>query len=65
MPEGYYRDVVKELQALGYELAKGGKGSHEKWIKQGKPRPILVPRNLDSRHTANAILKDAGSQRKF
>ncbi len=65
MPEGYYRDVVKELRANGYELAKGGKGSHEKWVKAGRPTPVLVPFNLKSRHTANAVLKDAGSTKKF
>ncbi|MDE2446342.1 MAG: type II toxin-antitoxin system HicA family toxin [Alphaproteobacteria bacterium] len=65
MPEGFYPDVFKELRSLGYELSKGGKGSHEKWSKPRKPRPILVPFNLVSRHTANAILKDAGSTKKF
>lgn len=65
MPEGYYREVIKELRALGYEMVKGGKGSHEKWIKNGRPTPILVPFNFKSRHTANATLKDAGSTKKF
>jgi len=65
MPEGFYKVTIKELRTLGYELSKGGKGSHEKWLKAGKSKPILVPHNLKSRHTANAILKDAGSTKKF
>jgi predicted RNA binding protein YcfA (HicA-like mRNA interferase family) len=65
MPKGFYKEVTKELNNLGYQLSKGGKGSHEKWIKQGNPAPILVPFSLNSRHTANAILKDAGSNKKF
>jgi predicted RNA binding protein YcfA (HicA-like mRNA interferase family) len=65
MPEGYYREITSELRTLGYELSKGGKGSHEKWVKSGRPKPVLVPFNVKSRHTANAILKDAGSTKKF
>ena len=65
MPEGYYRQIISELRALGYELSKGGKGSHEKWVKSGRPKPVLVPFNVKSRHTANAVLKDAGSAKKF
>ncbi len=65
MPEGFYKDTIKALRAAGYELAKGGKGSHEKWFVTGNPKPLLVPFNLNSRHTANAILKDAGSTKKF
>ncbi len=65
MPEGFYKDTIKALRAAGYELAKGGKGSYEKWVKTGRPIPILVPHNLNSRHTANAILKDAGSTKRF
>ena len=61
MPNGFYRDVIKEVQSLGYGQGKGGKGSHEKWLKAG----ITVPFNLTSRHTANSIMKDAGSTKKF
>jgi predicted RNA binding protein YcfA (HicA-like mRNA interferase family) len=65
MADGYYRELIIELRSLGYELSKGGKGSHEKWVKSGRPKPVLVPFNVKSRHTANAVLKDAGSTKKF
>jgi predicted RNA binding protein YcfA (HicA-like mRNA interferase family) len=65
MADGYYRELIIELRSLGYELSKGGKGSHEKWVKSGRPKPVLVPFNVKSRHTANAVLKDAGSSKKF
>ena len=65
MPEGFYRDLTKELKALGFSQIKGGKGSHEKWFKLGMDDPLIVPFKLMSRHTANAILKDAGSKKKF
>jgi predicted RNA binding protein YcfA (HicA-like mRNA interferase family) len=64
MSEGFYRDLVKELKALGYAYADHAKGSHEKWKAAGRDI-LIVPRNLDNRHTANGILKKAGSTKKF
>jgi predicted RNA binding protein YcfA (HicA-like mRNA interferase family) len=29
MPYGFYRDVIKELKALGYAYADHARGSHE------------------------------------
>jgi predicted RNA binding protein YcfA (HicA-like mRNA interferase family) len=64
MSEGFYRVVAKELKALGYAYADHAKGSHEKWKAEGRDI-LIVPRNLDNRHTANGILKKAGSTKKF
>ena len=64
MAEGYYRDLTKELKLLGYSYADHAKGSHEKWRAPGR-QAVIVPRNLDKRHTANAILKKVGSTKKF
>lgn len=55
---GYYPVVVRELRQAGFYQVSGGKGSHEKWT-DGR-RMVTVPFNCKSRHTANAILKDAG-----
>lgn len=63
MPQGFYRDVIKELKVLGYVYADQAKGSHEKWTAEGRDI-LIVPRNLDNRHTANGILKKAGSAKK-
>ena len=60
MVQGYYAAVIKALKELGFEYLQNSKGSHEKWRK-GKVT-VTVPRNLMSRHTANGILKDAGSK---
>jgi predicted RNA binding protein YcfA (HicA-like mRNA interferase family) len=62
--QGYYAAVVKELKQLGYRFHASAKGSHEKWIGPSG-QLMIVPRNLQKRHTANGILKDAGSPRKF
>ncbi|HTO33582.1 MAG TPA: type II toxin-antitoxin system HicA family toxin [Pararhizobium sp.] len=64
MAEGYYKVVCDILQALGYEYQTNAKGSHEKWRSRETGKLVLVPHNLKSRHTANAILKTAGSNRK-
>ena len=46
-------------RAAGCEREKGGQGSRERWSCKDKPT-LIVPRGLKSRHTANAIPKDAG-----
>ena len=65
MVSGYYSIVCEIITQLGYEYLTNAKGSHEKWRSSKTGRILLVPRNLMSRHTANAILKDAGSTRKL
>lgn len=64
MSKDFYREVIKELKALGYSYADQAKGSHEKWRAPGQ-QTLIVPRNLDQRHTANGILKKSGSTKKF
>jgi predicted RNA binding protein YcfA (HicA-like mRNA interferase family) len=58
--DGYYKVVVKELRRLGFAYDRNAKGSHERWINAAG-QLLIVPRNLTKRHTANGILKDAGS----
>lgn len=61
MVDGYYSAVTKELRRLGFRYDTNAKGSHEKWVDDAGTI-LIVPRNLMSRHTANGILKDAGSK---
>ena len=60
MPDGFYKDVRSILLSLGFKYLTNAKGSHEKWRSEETGKILLVPHNLKSRHTANAILKDAG-----
>lgn len=60
----FYNIVTKEISKLGFEYWKNAKGSHEKWKCLNTGKILLVPYNLKSRHTANAILKSAGSVKK-
>lgn len=62
---GFYKTVTDELARLGFERVKGGKGSHEKWRSKFTQEGLIVPWNLKSRHTANGILKDAGSDKRL
>lgn len=64
MPEGYYQAIAKILYGLGFRHESNAKGSHEKWVN-ADGLTLIVPRNLKSRHTANGILKNAGSQRRL
>ena len=64
MPKTFYRDVVREVRKLGWERVAGGKGSHERFTKEGKKRKLTIPFNLYSRNLANAILRDAGSSKR-
>ena len=64
MPKGFYRDIAKLLSTHGFQVVKGGKGSHEKW-RDVDGLTVIVPRNLYSRHTANAVLREAGINRKL
>lgn len=59
---GYYAQVVAVLQRYGFALARQ-KGSHQTW-KNGA-HSVTVSTNCDSRHTANAIMKQAGIDQRF
>lgn len=65
MPSGFYKDLIKELVRMGFKFERQTKGSHEKWRNEETMISVNVPFNLGSRHTANTILKDAGSSKKF
>ncbi|GGD14086.1 type II toxin-antitoxin system HicA family toxin [Aquisalinus flavus] len=65
MPSGYYKDIIKILRQLGYEYERNAKGSHEIWVHPDTGQKLVVPRSTKSRFTANAILKDAGSDKSL
>jgi predicted RNA binding protein YcfA (HicA-like mRNA interferase family) len=60
---GYFNQVCELLRQHGWAFYKPGKGSHQKWKKDEVI--ILVPFNCYSRHTANAVLRDAGIDHKL
>jgi predicted RNA binding protein YcfA (HicA-like mRNA interferase family) len=60
---GYEKQVKDILKQNGWQLLRHGKGSHDIWT-DGK-RCVSVNHECRSRHTANAIMKDAGIKHKF
>jgi len=56
----YGDEVRKILQKNGCYRYRQGKGSHEIWRSPISQRYFAVPVKILSRHTANAILKQAG-----
>jgi hypothetical protein len=56
-----YTARVKEiLRDLGCRFDRNGKGDHEIWFSPINNRKFPVDHDIRSRHTANAILKQAG-----
>ncbi|MEO1749298.1 MAG: type II toxin-antitoxin system HicA family toxin [Pseudomonadota bacterium] len=60
----YYKALTKALSKAGFSYLRAAKGSHEVWQQTQTGRKVIVPHNLKSRHTANAILKSAGIEHK-
>jgi predicted RNA binding protein YcfA (HicA-like mRNA interferase family) len=56
------RDILK---ANGCTFLRQGRGSHEVWTSPAASKPFTVPVKIESRHTANGILKDAGLPKRF
>jgi predicted RNA binding protein YcfA (HicA-like mRNA interferase family) len=61
----YDRDLKKVLGDHGCRYKRQGNGSHEVWYSPITQRHITVPMKIKSRHTANAILKQAGIDHRF
>lgn len=64
MVQGFAKQLKSVLQANGWAFHRAGKGDHEIWMKPGH-RPIVIDNGMMSRHTANAVLKQAKIKAKF
>jgi hypothetical protein len=53
-------ELKRMLQAAGCRFERQGKGDHEIWYSPNTRRRFVVDNQLRSRHTANAVLKQAG-----
>jgi hypothetical protein len=61
-----FTPALKEiLLDAGCELQRQGKGDHEVWYSPITERNFAVDDKIKSRHTANAILKQAGLPKNF
>ncbi|MEA2990466.1 MAG: hypothetical protein QOG83_3177 [Alphaproteobacteria bacterium] len=61
----FYRDVIRLLKGAGYEFKRQGRGDHEIWWNPQSRTHVTVDRKLQSKFTANGILKEAGLPKAF
>ena len=59
------RDLKRLLTDAGWSFDRPAKGSHELWRHPDRPKPIVLPQGIVSRHTANEVLKQAGLRKAF
>ena len=65
MVQGFYSQLSKLLKAHGCSFVRMGKGDHEIWHSRITNRNVTVDRGVMSRHTANAVLKEAGINQRL
>lgn len=58
-------ELKKLLVEAGCSFERQGKGDHEIWYSPISDRRFVVDSSIKSRHTANAVLKQAGLPKAF
>lgn len=61
----FEREVREVLREHGCTFHRQGRGDHEIWFSPITNRKFTVDGVIKSRHTANAIIKQAGIKKKF
>lgn len=61
----FSKDLKKFLRDKGCRFDRHGKGDHEIWYSPITNLRFVVDSKIKSRHTANAVLKQAGLPKKF
>ncbi len=61
----YTKALKKYLREAGCSFVRHGKGDHEIWFSPVTALKFVVDNAIKSRHTANAVLKQAGLPKKF
>jgi hypothetical protein len=62
---GFTRELKKILTQSGCHYVRPGKGDHEIWYSPLSKQHFPVDSDIKSRHTANAVLKQAGLAKHF
>ena len=65
MARSFTPQLKKLLSDGGCYFERQGKGDHEIWYSPLTNRRFVVDNSIKSRHTANAILKQAGLPKAF
>jgi hypothetical protein len=61
----YTPALKKTRRAHGCHFERAGKGDHEIWYSPVTKRRFPVDSKILSRHTANAVLRQAGIAKQF
>ena len=62
---GYTSKVKAALREHGCYFERQGRGDHEIWYRPITRRCFPIDEKILSRHTANAVLKQAGIPKQF
>ena len=65
MASSFTPELKKILDLAGCYFDRQGKGDHEIWYSPITERRLVVDNSIKSRHTANAVLKQAGLPKSF
>jgi len=65
MGSNFTRDLKRILRQAGCRQERQGKGDHEIWYSPLTDTRFPVDSRIKSRHTANAVLKQAGLPKQF
>jgi predicted RNA binding protein YcfA (HicA-like mRNA interferase family) len=61
----FSKPLKSVLSEAGWRYLRPGKGDHEIWHEPSTGRKVVVDNSMKSRHTANAVLKQAGLPKAF
>ena len=61
----FTKELKQYLRKEGCGFERQGKGDHEIWFSPITGIRFVVDNRIKSRHTANAVLKQAGLPKKF
>lgn len=62
---GYSARLKRKLRKAGCRRVRQGRGDHEIWFSPVSGRNFPVDSDIKSRHTANAVLVQAGLKKAF
>jgi HicA toxin of bacterial toxin-antitoxin, len=63
--DSFTPELKRALVLAGCRFVRAGKGDHEIWFSPITQVHFVVDNRIKSRHTANAVLKQAGMPKQF
>ena len=65
MGASFTPELIRLLRAASCRFERPGKGDHDSWYSPHTWTRFPVDHKIKSRHTANAVLKQAGLPKSF